>query len=202
MRRKCLENLSVVGGISLSTEIVNEIAKTKDLYDLFDVLCRCRPYWNWMNIRVLEKMAGNSKEANELIDHYKEEVFSRKVRDVMSEISNLEVPTDKHTEVKEKWNKEFDDLLLRDILKRWNEIEKLLEAEGKMLFKNITSGCVEICWLLPDNLVEHAIYFATFHCHQPVEHKGHSANTYQEFFSGSLFLKIGVVIIKDSITSK
>ena len=155
-----------------------------------------------MNIRVIEKMAGNSKEANELIDHYKEEVFSRKVRDIMLEISNLEVPTDKHTEVKDKWNKEFDDLLLRDIVKQWNEIEKLLEAEGKLLFKNITAGCVEICWLLPNDLVEHAIYLATFHRHQPVEHKGHSANTYQEFLSGLLFRNKGVVIIKDCITSK
>ena len=147
-------------------------------------------------------MAGNCEKAHKLIDDYKEEVFSRKVSDVMSEISNLEVPTDKHTEVKEKWNKEFDDLLLRDIVKRWNEIEKLLEAEGKMLFKNITAGCVEICWLLPNDLVEHAVYVATFHSSQPVEHKGHSPNTYQEFLSGSLFLKIGLVIIKDSITSK
>ena len=155
-----------------------------------------------MNIRVIEKMAGNSEEVNKVIDYYKEEVYSRKVRDVMSEISNLEVPTDKYTEVKEMWNKEFDDLLIRDIVKRWNEIEKLLEAEGKMLFKNITTGSVEICWLLPDDLVEHAVYLATFCSNQPVEHKDHSVNIYQEFFSESFFLKIGVVIIKDSITSE
>ena len=202
VRRKCLENLNVPGGISLSADIMLKISSTKDLYDLFEIMCLCKAYWNWMNIRIIEKMAGNSVEAKTLIDQYKNEVFSRKVKDVMLEISNLEVPTDKYTEVKEKWNKEFDDLRIKDIVKRWSEIEKMLEAQGTMLFKNIMAGCVEICWLLPNDLVEHAIY-STTSASQCSELEDQSTN-YQEFYSDSelLSLQIGDVIIKDRDTSK
>ena len=197
VRRKCLENLNVPGGISLSTDIINKIGNTKDLYDLFDVTCLCKPYWNWMNIRIIEKMVGISEEAEKLIDQYKNEVFSRKVKDLMLEISNLEVPTDKYTEVKDKWNKEFDDLRIKDVVKRWGEIEKMLEAEGTMLFKAITAGCVEICWLLPNDLVERAVYLAT-----RIQFEDQSATDYQEFYFESLSLKIGDVIVKDTIRGK
>ena len=161
IRRKCLENLNVVGGISLPVDAEEKIMDTRDLDDLFDVCCRCKSYWNWMNIRILEKMAGNSSAAKQLIEGYKKEIFSRKVKDVISEIPSLEIPTDKYTEVKEKWNKNFDDLLIQDIVERWHEIEKKLKVEEAMLLKSITSGCVEICWLLRNDLVEHAICSAT-----------------------------------------
>lgn len=101
MCRQCLQNVNVTGGISLPKETLNEIRCAKDFDELFDVLC-CTPYWNWMNIRMLEKMAGECLPAKELIKQYKDEVFSRKVKDVVSEIPTLEVPPDKYTEVKEK----------------------------------------------------------------------------------------------------
>ena len=196
VRRKCIENLDVPGGISLSTDIINKIHNANDLYDLFDVTCLCKPYWNWMNIRLIEKM-GISEEAEKLIVQYKNEVFSRKVKDLMLEISYVEVPTDKYTEVKDKLNKEFDNLRIKDVVKRWGEIEKILEAEGSMLFKAITAGCVEICWLLPNDLVERAVYLAT-----SIQFEDQSATNYQEFYFESLSLKIGDVIIKDTNRGK
>ena len=92
VQRRCLENLDVVGGISLSMDVEDKIDKSKNLTDLVKVLSRCKPYWNWMNIRILEKMAGNSKLAKQLIEKYKNKVFSRKIKDVWAEISNLEMP--------------------------------------------------------------------------------------------------------------
>ena len=196
VRRKCLENLDIVGGISLSEDVEDKINKANDLYDLFDVTCRCKSHWNWMNIRVIEKMASNCSEAEQLIDQYKDEVFSRKVKDVVSEIPNLEVPADKYTEVKEKWNKKFDDLRIKDVVKRWDEIEKILKAEGIMLIKSISTGCVEICWLLPNDIVKDAIRLAT--SSQPRENGDQSATIHQAFLSESLSFQIGDVIIKES----
>ena len=200
IRRRCSENLNVTCGISLSKDIKDKISTAQDLYDLFDVTCHCKQYWNWMNIRVIEKMASKCQEAMKLIDQYKEKVFSKKVKEVISEIPNLEIPADKYTEVKEKWNKEYDDLMIKDVVKRWNEIEKVLEAEGEILFKNITFGCVEICWLIPNSLVEHAVSLATKT--QCVNHEDHSAIDNQEFLSESMSFKIGDVVIKDAFTSK
>ena len=191
IRRRCLENLNVPGGISIPTETIDKICVANDLYRLFDVMClNCKPYWNWMNIRILEKMVGVSKNAEKLIDQYKNEVFSRKVKDLMLEISNLEVPKDKFTKIKDKWGKDFDHLTIKDVVVRWTKIEEMLEAEGAMLFETITSGCVEICWLIPNNLVEHAIHLTT---------TNQSTTDYHEFYSETLSLKLGEIIITDTI---
>ena len=183
VHRKCLENLDIVGGISYSMEDKSKIINSTNVDELFSVLCNCKHFWNWMNIRILEKMAGNSIKAKEAIKKYKKKVFSRKVKDVISEIPNLEIPTDKYTEVKEKWNKDFDDLTIKDIVKHWNEIEKKFNINETMLLKNITDGCVEVCWLLHNDLVQKALCSAT-----------------SQIFPEVLYLKIGNFIIKDDIT--
>ena len=200
VQRKCLENLNVVGGLSLSTDVENKVEDARNLGELFKIMCRCRPYWNWMNIRILEKMAGNSLAAKRLIEKYKKNVFSKKVKDIISEISNLEIPADKYTEVKEKWNKDFDELLIQDIVKRWSEVEKKLDVEGAMLLKSITAGCVEICWLLPNDLVDHAIHSAT--SGHPVSQSATQEQVKEELFPEMLYLKIGEDVIKDDITSR
>ena len=193
VQRRCLENINVVGGISYSTDVEDKIDNSDNLYDLFKVLCRCRSYWNWMNIRILEKIAGNSSAAKQLIEEYKKKVFSKKVKDVMSLISNLKIPTDGYTEVKQKWNKEFDDLLIEDVIKEWHEIERKLIADEAMLLKSITGGCVEICWLLPNDLVERAISSTT---NSQLLMQDVVLAT-EELFPDLLYLKIGDKVIKD-----
>ena len=196
VQRKCLENINVIGGIKLSTKVEERIDDSKNLSGLFKVLCRCRSHWNWMNIRMLEKLAGNSLEANQLIENYKNKVFSRKVKDVMSDICNLEVPTDGYTEVMEKWNKDFNDLTVTDIVERWGDIEKRFNVEETMLLKSIEEGCVEICWLLPDHLSKDTVTLVTNSQHQL------GTDNQEKVFSEMLYLKIGDVIIKDDVMSK
>ena len=216
LQRKCLENVNLKTscGIQLSTDFEQKIEGTKNVNELFKVMCRHRSHWNWMNIRILERMAGNYSPAKSLIDKYKKDVYSRKVKDVISEISNLEIPVDKYTEVKEKFKKDLNDLLIEDIVKRWNEIEKKLNVEETMLFKSITAGCVEICWLLPNYLVDHAIHSATGgHPVSQLASQGEVKDDYQsvnqepamndglsatqDLFAEMLYLKIGNVVIKD-----
>ena len=183
VHRKCLENLDIVCGISYSEEDKSKIINSTNVGELFSVLCSCKHYWNWMNIRILEKLAGNSIKAKKTIEKYKMKVFSRKVKDVISEIPNLEIPTDKYTEVKEKWNKDFENLTIKDIVKHWNEIEKKFNVNETMLLKNITDGCVEVSWLLHKDLVQDALCSAA-----------------SKIFPEVLYLKIGNFVIKDDVT--
>ena len=65
VQRKCLENVNIEdaktklrGGIQMSKDEEQKIAATRNVAELFNVVSRCdslRPYWNWMNIRILEK---------------------------------------------------------------------------------------------------------------------------------------------------
>ena len=195
VQRKCLENVNVIGGIKLSRNVKNRIHNSKNLSGLFIVLCNRKSHWNWMNIRMLEKLAGNSSEAKKLIKDYKNQIFSRKVKDVISDISNLEIHTDGYTEVKEKWNKDFNDLTIADVVKRWDDIEKKLNVGETMLLKSINEGCVEVCWLLPDHLSKDTISLATNSQHL-------LSTSTQELFPEMLYLKIGDVIIKNDVISK
>ena len=193
-----MQNINVAGVISLSENTVSEIKIAKNFDDLFDILCdTCRPYWNWMNIRMLEKMVGDDcLAAKQFICQYKSEVYSRKLKDVLSVIPDLKIPTDKYTKVKIKYDKDFNDVTIKDIVKQWNEIEKIFKVENAMLLENITEGCVEICWLLPNGLVEHAISSAAKN-QQPVKCGIKSAT--QQLLPKVLYLKIGEVVMKDYI---
>ena len=45
VQRKCLENLNVAGGLSVSVDVENKINDAQNLEDLFNVTCRCcKPY--------------------------------------------------------------------------------------------------------------------------------------------------------------
>ena len=66
-----------------------------------------------------------------------------------------------------------------------------------MLLENITAGCVEISWLLRNDLIEHAIYSST--SRKPV---GNDQSYSQKLFPEVLFLKIGGVVIIGDIKSK
>ena len=201
VKTKPLQNINVVGGISVTEDIEDKIDESENLSNLFNVLSRrCRPYWNWMNIRMLEKMAGNCSAAKQTIEKYKKNICSRKVKDVMSEISNLEIPANGYTEVKEKWDKDFNDLTIKDVVKRWNEIEKKFKVEETMLLKSINKGCVEVCWLLPNHLVEHAhASCSVTNNHQDRHDDDQSGTGTQELFPEVLYLKIGDFVIKDDI---
>ena len=148
-----------------------------------------------MNIRMLEKMVGDCLATKRLIYQYKSEVYSRKLKDVLSEIPNLNIPTGKYTKIKAKYDKDFNDVTIKDIVKQWNEVEKIFKVGETMLLKNITEGCVEICWLLPNDLVEHFISSATKN--QSVKYGVQSAT--QELLPKLLYLKIGEAVMKDYI---
>ena len=106
----------------------------------------------------------------------------------------MKIPKDKYTKVEDKWNKNFDDLTIRDVVNRWSEIEKKFNVGETMLLEKIAHGCVEISWLLRNNLIEHAIYSATNE--RPVSN---DQSYSQILLPEVLFLKIGgVVVIGDS----
>ena len=192
LKIKCLHNVNVTGGIKLPKETMKEIKMAKDFDDLFVILC-CTPYWNWMNIRMLEKMVGDCPPAKELIDQYKRKVYSRKLKDLLLDIPKLKIPRDVYTIVKEKWKRDFNDVTIENVVEHWNEIEEKFNVEEAMLLDSITESCVEICWLLPNDLVEHAISSVA-------NNQSGDQSATDKLFPEVLYLKIGDVVMKDDIT--
>ena len=71
-----------------------------------------------MNIRLLEEMAAASLQPNihHLIGQYKSAVYSKRLQDIFRQIPEFEVPEDYYSKVKQKWNKEFKDVTLKDVI--------------------------------------------------------------------------------------
>ena len=157
LRRACLENINTVGGVKLPNNLKDNIEATQNLDDLFDVLCGT-PYWNWMNIKMLTKMARASHlpAATKLIRQYKEEVFSRKLIEVLQQLPSCDSSGNYYTKAKEKWNKDLNDVTVNDLVNHWSEVEKIFNVEEPtVLLDKVINGSIEIHWLIPTELVEH-----------------------------------------------
>ena len=156
--RACLENSNKLGGVTLPSDLKSNIAATQNLDDLFDVLCDT-PYWNWMNIKMLGKMAKASHlpVATKLIRQYKEEVYSRKLIEVLQQISSFSLSSNYYTKAKEKWNKDLNDVTVNDlVVGHWSKVEKIFNVEEPtVLLDKVINGSIEIHWLIPTELVEH-----------------------------------------------
>ena len=136
--------------------LVAEIKTTEHLDDLFDVLSTS-PYWNWMNIRMLVKMANVSDQpaAVKLIQRYRKEVYSRKVIEILQQIPNLKIP-DKY--YKEKWDKSLDEITVQDLVSHWSDVERKFDVqEPTVLLDRVVEGCLMIYWLVPVQVVNHII---------------------------------------------
>ena len=147
LRRACVMYVRLVVGESFSTKLKN----TNNLQELIDEIYEL-PYcmWNWIDIRMLEKISGVFPKATEDIKQYKATFYSRKL--VVEDITKSDIPKD-FIKIKEKWNREVKDIVIQDIINHWLYIEKKLNVKSCLLLYCITAGerWVEIDWLLRDS---------------------------------------------------
>ena len=157
LRRACLENSNKMRGVTIPADIKADIRTSQNLNELFDVLCDNPQYWNWMNIKMLTKMARAShmKAATQLIQQYRDEVYSRKLMEVLQQIPKLTVSDKHYSKAREKWNKN-DDVTVNDLVKHWSQVEQIFDVEEPTILLDVViDGCVEIHWLIPTELIEH-----------------------------------------------
>ena len=159
LRSACVKTDSPLANVNkLPSEFVDKVNATKNVDELLEVLTAC-PYCNWMNIRMLEKIVASSRqvEALNLIAKYKTIIFSKKVADILQDFPDLEISEDYYTRVREKWNKDLQDITVEDIAKRWVKLQKIFGVENlELLLENVIKGSVEIVWLIPVELASHA----------------------------------------------
>ena len=117
------------------------------------------PHCNWINVRVFEKMVAfsNQREAKKLIDKYKTIIFSKKLMDVLQNFTGVEVTSEYYTKVRERWNKNIEDITLEDIAKHLSKLQSIFDVDDlELLLENVIKGSIEIVWLIPVELASHA----------------------------------------------
>ena len=159
LRSACVKvDVLLAKASKLPNEFIDKINATKNLNELLALLSESL-YCNWMNIRMLEKLAASScqVDAQQLIAKYKKAIFSKKISDVLEDLPDFEITDEYYAKVRDKWEKDFEDVTIADITKRWAKLQKIFDVDDlELLLDNVIKGSTEIVWLIPVDLISHA----------------------------------------------
>ena len=156
LRRACIQEINTLGS-TLPKDLVHKIQPTKSLDELLDVLA-LSPYWNWFDTRLLQALvsASGSTEAEEWLESFKATFYAKKVTELIPYISIK--PFKESIDITEKFDKDPKDITISELLdhKYKLEYEVLDIDEGELVLSCIKTGCVELTWQLPQELVYQA----------------------------------------------
>ena len=154
LRRACVQRINSLGNLPL--DFIPKIQQTATLDELLDVLAQS-PYWNWFDTRLLETLvdATGSEEAEQLLEEFKATFYVKRVTEIIPYISIK--PFKESISIVEKFDKNPKDLTISELLEHKFKLEHMLDIdEGKLVLGCIKTGCVELTWQIPQELVYQA----------------------------------------------
>ena len=156
LRRACIREIHAMGS-TLPKSLVHKIQPTESLDEMLDVLAQS-PYWNWFDTRLLQALvsASGSVEAEEWLKSFKATFYAEKVIKLIPYVSIK--PFKESTRLVEKFDKDPKDLTISELLQHKYKLEyEVLDIdEGELVLSCIKTGCVELTWQVPQELVYRA----------------------------------------------
>ena len=156
LRRACVQRINSLGS-NLPQSLVTKIRNTITLDDMLDVFSES-PYWNWFDTRLLQALvsASGSPEAEQWLKSFKATFYTKKVTEVIPYISIK--PFKESIHIVEKFDKNPKDLTISELLEHKCKLkyEVLDIDEGELVLSCIKTGCVELTWQIPQELVYQA----------------------------------------------
>ena len=156
LRRACVQRINSLGS-NLPQHLVPKIQCTVTLDDMLDVFSGS-PYWNWFDTRLLQALvsASGSLEAEQWLESFKATFYTKKVTEVILYISIK--PFNESINIVEKFDKDPRDLTISELLEHKYKLEtEVLDIdEGESVLSCIKTGCVELTWQIPQELVYRA----------------------------------------------
>ena len=146
----------------LSKKLKSKLKDVTNLDETFNLLSDT-PFCSWLEIKILERMAKVAEvpEATQLIKMFEECVYGRKCSEVIVYFKKLFINPDHLTAVNAKLNKNPEHLLVADLIHYCHKLETVLylpsESKGLISF---TTGCLEICFVIPAHCCSHAYEMA------------------------------------------
>ena len=156
LRRACVQSINSLGS-NLPRSLVTKIKGTTTLDDMLDVFSES-PYWNWFDTRLLQALvsASGSPEAEQWLEIFKATFYTKKVTEVIPYISIK--PFKESIDIVEKFDKNPKDLTISELLEHKYKLEyEVLDIdEGELVLSCIKTGCIELTWQIPQELVYRA----------------------------------------------
>ena len=123
-----------------------------NVYNFFKLLSKNKLYCNWLNISLLEVIivALRNKRLKKLVNSYKKEIYSRKLRQVWKHIPHHRKKTKYYNEVTAKFaSKNPDNVTVQELI----DYSKKLANEIALLFMDVMENCLIVNWLVPTDKV-------------------------------------------------
>ena len=156
LRRACIHRIKSLKS-NLPYKLIPQIKQTSSMNELLDVLAESE-YWNWFDTRLLEALiyALGSPEAIEMLEQFKKTFYPRKISEFVP--YQLVKPFKEFTNLKDKFDKDPSELTVYELLEHKFKLEKkVLDIdEGELVLSCIKTGCVELTWQVPLELVYRA----------------------------------------------
>ena len=156
LRRACVQRISSLGS-NLPRSLAPKIQQTTTLDEMLDVLAPS-PYWNFFDTRLLETLvsASGSPEAEQWLESFKATFYTKKVNEVTPYVSIK--PFNESIDIVEKFDKDPKDLTISELLEHKYKLEyEMLDIdEGELVLRCIKTGCVELTWQIPQELIYRA----------------------------------------------
>ena len=153
LQRACIREIKALGS-NLPRTLIPQIQVTSSVNGLLDTLTNSE-YWNWFDTRLLIAVteASGSPEAIKSLEKYKAIYYNRKVNDLILGKYKIK-PFKNFVPVIEKYKKDPSKVTIFELQKHQYEIEQILKG-GIVLIK-IKTGCIELTWQIPQELVYQA----------------------------------------------
>ena len=156
LRRACVQTINSLGS-NLPQHLAPKILCTTTLDDMLDVFAQS-PYWNWFDTRLLQALVSvsGSPEAEEWLENFKATFYAKKVTQVIPYVSIK--PFKESIVIVEKFDKDPKDLTISELLEHKYKLEyEVLDIdEGELVLSCIKTGCVELTWQIPQELIYRA----------------------------------------------
>ena len=150
MRRAYYAEIRAVDS-TLPESLIEKLQCTKSA----DEMLALSPYWNWFDTRLLQAVvsASGSSEAEVMLEQFKQIHYTRRVNEILPYVSI--VPLKDSIVFTEKFDKDPHEITLLDIIRHKHilEYEVLDIGERKLILSCVKSGCVELSWQVPSELV-------------------------------------------------
>ena len=192
IRRACISQIKSPNGAQLPPDVVRKIQNAENLDDLLDIIAATE-YWSWIDLRLLEALvvASGSPTAQDIVNKYKENVYTKKLIDVLPKAPSKEVRDAYFAKVISKVGKSSDEITVADLIEFRSKLENVIMDinNGSCVLEHIADGCIEIHWFIPTHYVHHAYEAACLNRHK-----------FHEFHL--LYLQIGdYPVLLDPLTS-
>ena len=156
-KRTC-ENTSVL----LSQEFQEKIKAAQELDDILYVL-RKPMYCNWLNVRLLKRIALNGciKKALKFIEIYENHVHSRPVSNVTEYFTKRYFDEKTLSVVEVEFNKSHKNLTVYDVITSNEKVKEVLDIfKDPTLPKSVDPGCLKFTFFIPLHCTLHAYKMA------------------------------------------